>query len=271
VASNLDRYRKDLQALLKQGNGLMNAMQLDCYPEEMMASIERDLGTKAKAKAFVEALPSFTEEYQGWYSEAKVLIKQLLPDRLDDFVRLYEKPKSRKDISFENYRIEDHLQGLRVTQPYTREVRVDRSAAIPHFRQQLAILTGVRARLESSLFDIRQLVQADVFDSELDAAGELMKGGFVRAAGALTGVVLEKHLRQVCEDHKVKLGRTAPTISNLNDALKNAGVIELPDWRFLQHLADIRNLCDHNKGTDPTKEQVGDLIAGVAKTTKTLF
>ncbi len=36
-------------------------------------------------------------------AEAKVLIKQLLPDRLDDFVRLYEKPKSRKKIDFESH------------------------------------------------------------------------------------------------------------------------------------------------------------------------
>ena len=48
-----------------------------------------------------------------------------------------------------------------------------RTPQIPQFDQQLAILGAVRARFESSLFDIRQLVQADLFDSELDAAGEL--------------------------------------------------------------------------------------------------
>ena len=44
------------------------------------------------------------------------------------------------------------------------------------------------------MFDIRQLVQADLFDSELDAADELGKKKFTRAAGALAGVVLERHL-----------------------------------------------------------------------------
>ena len=61
------------------------------------------------------ALPSFKDEYQSWYSEAKALIRQLLPDRLSDFTRYYEKPKSRKDITYENYTIEDYLQGLNVT------------------------------------------------------------------------------------------------------------------------------------------------------------
>jgi hypothetical protein len=54
-------------------------------------------------------------------------------------------------------------------------------------QQQLAILKAVKARFESSLFDIRQLVQSDLFDSELDAAKELAKHGFARAAGALAG------------------------------------------------------------------------------------
>jgi hypothetical protein len=129
----------------------------------------------------------------------------------------------------------------------------------------------VKARFESSLFEIRQLVQADLFDSELDVANELAKNKFTRAAGALAGVVLEKHLAQVCDNHGLKVTKKAPGISALNDTLKEAAVIEIPQWRFVQHLAAIRNLCDHDKKTEPTAEQVEDLIAGVTKMTKTLF
>jgi len=53
--------------------------------------------------------------------------------------------------------------------------------------------------------------------------------------------------------------------------LKNGSVIDTPMWRFIQHLGDIRNLCDHNKDRDPTKEEVEDLISGVQKVIKTLF
>ena len=144
-------------------------------------------------------------------------------------------------------------------------------AAIPHFRQQLAIVKSVKARFDSSLFDIRQLVQADLFDSELDGAKELAKHKFTRAAGALAGVVLERHLAQVCDNHAVRVTKKAPGIADLNDALKAANVIAVPQWRFVQHLADIRNLCDHNKMSEPTAEQVDDLVGGVMKITKTLF
>lgn len=121
------------------------------------------------------------------------------------------------------------------------------------------------------MFDIRQLVQADLFDSELEAAKELSKHKFTRAAGALAGVVLERHLAEVCEKHNVKIVKKAPCISDLNNALKEASIIDIPQWRFVQHLGDIRNLCDHDKTSEPTPEQVDDLVAGVMKVTKTMF
>ena len=86
------------------------AMQQECYPQEMTRVPRRQsLGDKADA-SYIKAVPSFKDEYQPWYSEAKALVRQLLPDRLSDFTRYYEKPKTRKDITFENYTIEDYLQ-----------------------------------------------------------------------------------------------------------------------------------------------------------------
>ena len=269
MTSNLDKYKKDLAALIARGEQLHLAIQFECYPDEFRKAITKEL--KEEAKGVLAKLPSFGESYQAWYSEAKAMIRQVLPDRLADFVRHYEKPKPRKDLSYENYRIEDNLQGLTVTRGYEKERVVGPDAAIPHFRQQLNIVKSVKARFESSLFDIRQLVQSDLFDSELESAGALVKSGFSRAAGAVAGVVLEKHLGQVCENHGIKVSKKNPTIGDLNDLLKQAEVVDVPQWRFIQHLGDIRNLCDHDKKVEPTKEQVVDLIEGVKKIAKTLF
>jgi hypothetical protein len=269
MSTNLDRYKKDLASLIERGELLHVGLQRDCLPGKFDKAIKKNLGDKAKD--VLKSLPSFVEAYQPWYSEAKVLIKQLLPDRLADFVRHYEKPKPRKDITYDSYRIEDCLLGLTVTRGWEKEKVVGPDAAIPHFRQQLAIVKSVKARFESALFDIRQLVQADLFDSELDAATELAKQKFLRAAGAVAGVVLERHLLQVCANHNLRVGKKAPGISDLSAALKDGGVVEVPEWRFIQHLADLRNLCDHDRKVEPTAEQVGDLIAGVTKVTKTLF
>ncbi len=271
MASNLDRFKKDFDRLIRDAVLVQQSFAHLCYGKEYEAAVLKSCkGDKEGAKAHMEALSEFNNAYQSWYSECLVLIKQLLPDRLNDFVRLYEKPKGRKDIGFENYRIEDALQGLRITR-YGEEVIADRKSAMTHLEQQVAILNSIKGRFESSLYDIRQLVQADLLDSELDAARELLKHKFMRAAGAIAGVVLEKHLHEVCIAHNIKITKKHPTIADLNDALKNAEVIETPQWRFHQHLADIRNLCDHNKAAEPTVDQVNDLIEGVAKVTKTVF
>jgi len=270
MTSVFEKYKKDLKNLVKQGESLLLSMQYHCEPKEFERQVKNAIKDEIEYKKFMEGLPNFKSNYQAWYSEAKVLLKQLLPDRLDDFARLYEKPKNRKAIQYGNYIIEDYLQSLTITDSWG-EKRVGPSAAIPQFEQQLSILKAIEQRFESSLFDIRQLVQADIFDSELDAARELLKNKFSRAAGAMSGVVLERHLEQVAINHNIKITKKNPTINDLNDLLKEAEAIDTPQWRYNQHLADLRNLCDHNKKQEPTIENVQDLIMGVEKVTKTLF
>lgn len=268
--TNLEKYKKDLKDLIREGDALQSSLLFSSAPDGYRQAVAaRFDGDNEKTDKHIAALPAFSTGYQHWYSEALVLVKQLLPDRLPDFIRLYEKPRTRKEINFENYRIEDAIQGLRVTRG--GQVKVDQSAAIPLLEAQVAIVSAINKRFTSSLFDIKQLVQADLFDSELDAARELLKNKFMRGAGAVAGVVLEKHLGQVCENHQVKIAKKHPSISDFNDALKNANVIDVAQWRFHQHLGDIRNSCDHSKEAEPTQEQVKDLIDGVAKVSKTIF
>jgi hypothetical protein len=145
---------------LDRGRWHLNAIQAECYPEEFKKAAEKH---GKKLADVLKAVPSFTDGYQAWYSEASTIVKQLLPDRLADFIRLYEKPKSRKDLTHENYTIEDFLQGLTVTRNIgeQQDKIVGPESAIPRFRQQLAILESVNARFERSLFDIRILVQAE--------------------------------------------------------------------------------------------------------------
>ena len=161
------------------------------------------------------------------------------------------------------------MLGLRTTRGTV--VKADGKAAIPKFEQQKNILKSVERKFSSSLFDIKQIIQADLFDDELETAEELNKKGFIRGAGAIAGVVLEKHLKQVANNHSIRMIKKNPGIGDFNDLLKNNDIIEVSTWRFIQHLGDIRNLCDHNKEREPSKEEVTDLISGVRKMTKTIF
>ena len=156
---------------------------------------------------------------------------------------------------------------------FSRPVFDTDQAAFGKFHTQLQILAAGKTRLSDILANIRGLLQSDLFGSELDAARELKRNGYLRAAGAVAGVVLEGHLKELVQKHQVKLKLSKnkkPTIADYNDALKDASVFDIPTWRGIQRLADIRNLCDHKSDREPTADEVAELIEGTDKATKTL-
>ncbi|WP_217644085.1 hypothetical protein [Granulicella pectinivorans] len=105
MTSNLERYKKDIDVLIEKGDNLLWALYHEQDPDHVGAQLDEALGKKAPD--FIKSLPDFDSSYQAWYSEAKAMIRQLLPDRIEDFARHYEKPKSRKEITIENYTLED--------------------------------------------------------------------------------------------------------------------------------------------------------------------
>lgn len=258
MASNIEKYKEEIDKLYKTG------VQLQLGMLEELGKLDKN-----QQKEVLEIVKpiSFLQNYERWYSESLVAIKQILPDRLEDFKLLYKNDK-RKVTDYLSYTISDYLINLKVT--IGLQVKVDSSAAYPKFQQQLNILESTRKRFTSLLFDIKQLLQADLFDTELDSARELAKKGFLRAAGAIAGVLIEKHLREVLTNRNIKITKTNPGISDLNEQLKNNNIIEVPQWRHIQLLADIRNLCDHKKTREPKKEEINDLLDGTNKLLKTI-
>lgn len=258
MESNIKKFEEELKKLIKDGEFLLYSMALD------LGAVDENTEKELKKLK----LPSFKDEYEKWYSISMQIIKQVIPDRLDDFKRQYRDEK-RKDTDFLTYGVADYMIGLQTTRGF--EVLTDGKAAVPKFQQQLNILKSAQTRMESSLYDMAEILQADLFDDELESAKELNKKGFVRGAGAIAGVVLEKHLGHVCLRHGFKTRKKHPTINDYNQMLKDGDVIDTPTWRFIQHLGDLRNLCDHNKDREPEKDDVDELIAAVSKITKTLF
>lgn len=198
--------------------------------------------------------PTLETNYEAWYSLSLRLVSSVLPERAEDFQRLYWTRSSL--INMRDYLVSGRTQHA---QQLARKLQ-----------NQIALLRAAQSVLRSVLVDLRGTLQADLFDSELDAAASLLKNGFLRGAGAMAGVVLERHLQSVCDSHGVAVEKTV-TISKLNAALKKAAVLELADWRRIQLLGDLRNKCDHQREQDPTSEDVTELIDGVVKTIKKVF
>jgi hypothetical protein len=153
MQTNINKFKEELNALVDQGNLLRYSMALELG----IADKETEKGLKELK------LPSFKKEYENWYSISMQVVKQLLPDRLDDFVGQY-KIEKRKNIDFLTYTISDYMIGLVITRE--DEILVDNSAAFPKLEQQLNIIKSAKQRLESSLFDMVEVLQADLFDNQ---------------------------------------------------------------------------------------------------------
>ncbi|NSB15178.1 hypothetical protein [Clostridium beijerinckii] len=232
--SKYGQIKKEIEALIRNG-------------EELYDFIE-----KGNAK--------FNLNYQQWYSKSLEVIRQLVPNRLEDFKFFYRNEKGRHQ-SYPEKDINDFLSEEGIPHQFI-SVKVS---------QQVNILKSAYERLDSVLYEIKNIVQADIFDSEIESARYLFKLGFLRAAGAMCGVIIEKHSETVCSDHNLKISKKEPTISDYNDSLKKSEIIKTEIWRFVQRMGDLRNLCDHNKKEEPTKENVIDLIDGTDKIIKSIF
>jgi len=226
----------------------------------------------------------FLKNYQPWYSEAQAFVSQILPYRLEEFSSLYEGENDKKGGHFEDYSIRDFFLGKAA--PHHSSMSVGSSHGVKsfgggkkfdewkpvlsRFKIQLGIVQAGKSRLQSSLFDIQTLVQADLFDSELEAAQEFLKNGFIRPAGVLAGIVLEKHLSQVAENHNIQTKKKGKTVAAFNDALKEAGILDTAKWRQISFLGDVRNKCAHANEKEPIMDEVEDLISIAARLLKTL-
>lgn len=94
-------------------------------------------------------------------------------------------------------------------------------------------------------------------------AKALFRAGYFPAAGAVTGVVLERHLKQLCTNQTPSVIARGETINPLNDALKSAQVYDQTQHRRIQVMGDIRNRCSHSVSNPPSKEEVWELIEDV--------
>ena len=236
-----DMIAKELDSLIEQGFDLLD-----------------DLHDKDGKK--------FHASYQQWYTRALGAVRALVPERLEEFAKLYQGEK-RKELNSLTYSISDYMLGIVFGNP--RLKGREKLPALHRFHQQVLIVQSTKTRLNDILSNVRGVVQAQLLDSEIEAARELLHSNHIRAAGAVAGVVLERHLRQMCAVRNLPSRKKNPTIADWNEVLKEAGVFDVPTWRAIQYLGDIRNLCDHPRTREPTKDEVDELIRGVERIIKT--
>ena len=106
---------------------------------------------------------------------------------------------------------------------------------------------------------MKYLVEADVFDTELEQAKELLSNRYKLAAAVIGGVVLETALRSLCDKEKIEHGK----LDKMNADLAKAGVYNKKKKKSITALADIRNSAAHGKDSEFTHENVENMIRDI--------
>jgi len=113
------------------------------------------------------------------------------------------------------------------------------------------------------LITFKQIVQAEVFDSELEQAKSLLVNGYKNAAAVIAGVVLETAIKELCLNNGIEIERKR--LTQLSDDLAKVGVYNKLQQKQITALADIRNNAAHGNYDEFTKEDVERMISDIER------
>jgi hypothetical protein len=120
-------------------------------------------------------------------------------------------------------------------------------------KQLRAVFLAVKEDFEGGYLNtIRNLVQAEVFGSELEQASELLSAGYASAAAVIAGAVLETTIRNLCTDRGIDHGK----LDKMNADLAKAGAYNSIQQKRITAMAGIRNAAAHG---DVEKFNPGDV------------
>ena len=109
------------------------------------------------------------------------------------------------------------------------------------------------------LTSIKTLIQAEVFETQLEQAEELLTSGYILASAVITGVVLETGIREICTRENISHGK----LDKMNAELAKKGIYTKLQQKRITALADIRNSAAHGKQDAFTKDDVSKMIREV--------
>jgi hypothetical protein len=115
---------------------------------------------------------------------------------------------------------------------------------------------------KDALFDVKRVIEADVFNDFLEQAEHLLSPGYHQPAAMIAGSVLEDGLRKLCLRASVALPDT-PKLDWMNAQLAKQGRYNTLTQKKVTALADIRNNAAHGKWIEFTTADVQTMIRDV--------
>lgn len=120
------------------------------------------------------------------------------------------------------------------------------------------------------LFEVRRLVEAELFDDFLEQAEHLFASGYYQPAAVIAGGVLEDGLRKLCQKNEITLPEM-PKLDKMNADLAKAGVFSKLVQKRITALAELRNKAAHGQWDQFGKDDVEEMILAVRRIMEEFF
>ncbi len=114
------------------------------------------------------------------------------------------------------------------------------------------------------LFELKKIIEADLFDDFLEQATSLLEAGYYQPSAVIAGSVLEDGLRKLCANNQIVLS-AKPKLDFMNAQLAKAGLYNKFTQKRITAIADIRNNAAHGKWDQFDKQDVQEMISWIAK------
>jgi hypothetical protein len=132
-------------------------------------------------------------------------------------------------------------------------------------KRALGVLKAAREDYAGGyLFNLRELVEAEVFSDFLDQAKALIDAGYFAPAGVVTGAVLEDGLRRLARRKGIELPEP-PKLDRVNAELAKAGVYSKLVQKRITAIADIRNSAAHGEWSAFNDADVREMYSWVSR------
>lgn len=127
----------------------------------------------------------------------------------------------------------------------------------------LSILDSLKEDIENGyLFDIKNLISAEVFDDFLEMAEHLLENNYKDPAASLGGAVLENCLKEIAENNDIKL-KKRENLNSLNQKCADVKLYNRLIQKKVQSWIEIRNYADHGEFSEYSKKDVKDMLRGI--------
>jgi hypothetical protein len=133
----------------------------------------------------------------------------------------------------------------------------------PDFDQAFGVLLASKEDYrKGALFNVKKMIEAELFDDFLEQADHLLSSGYYAPAAVIAGGVLEDALRKLCNRAEISLS-LHPKLDWMNAELAKRGTYDRLTQKQVTALADLRNKAAHGQWNQFDASHVETMIRDV--------